>query len=268
MSKSRSQAAEAKPKSLAEDLIEALHDERLIDALGKALSPLITLSVQEAVKKQLEGLTTTIRELKADNTRLAKQCELVAKDNARLQKTTEEYGRRLDDMEAYSRRDNLIIRGLPEKSVAERASDAPSLTEGVPVLRESFESVEGTVLEFLNSSLGVVVQPQDISIAHRLKSGPKDRVRPIIVKFKNQQVRNSVYRAKKQLKNTGSANRIYISEHLTKSASDLFFTARRMVKDKRIASTWTQNGQVFVKVSSTDPTARGKLVKSAADLAI
>jgi hypothetical protein len=94
--------------------------------------------------------------------------------------------------------------------------------------------VEETVLEFMNTSLGVKVQPQDLAIAHRLKAGEKDKVRPVIVRFLNRKVRNEVYRAKKKLKDIGG--QVYISEHLTKSASDLFFVARKMVKDKRLAS--------------------------------
>ena len=198
MSKSRSQ--EAKPRSLADELIEALQDDRVIQTLGKALSPLISLTVQEAVNKQLEGLSANLRDLKADNVRLKNQCEAIAGENTRLLKTVDEHRRRLDDIEAYSRSDNIIIRGLPEKSFAERASDAPALADGTPVLRENHESVEGTVLAFLNSTLGVKVDALDVSIAHRLKAGPREKVRPIIVRFANRKIRNDVYRAKKKLK--------------------------------------------------------------------
>ena len=255
----RSQGEAKQSRPLADDLIEALQDDRVLEAFSKALSPLITLSVQEAVKKHLEGLSSTVRELKADNTRLTEE-------NAKMQKIIQEHSTRLNDIEAYSRVDNLIIRGLPEKTVAERASDAPALQAGVPLLQESYESVEGTVLEFFNSTLGVRVQPQDISVAHRIKAGLKEKVRPVIVRFQNRQTRNAVYRAKKNLKDM-VGNHVFISEHLTKTASDLFYSARKLVKEKRITAAWTQNGQVFIKVSA-DPTARSKLVKSNADLVL
>ena len=96
-------------------------------------------------------------------------------------------------------------------------------------------------LEFLNTSMSVKVQSQDISVAHRLKAGPRDKTRPLIVRFVNRKVRNEVHRSKKKLKDIPS-NEIYISEHLNKSTSDLFYSARKMVK--RIAAAWTQNGQV------------------------
>ncbi len=261
---SKTRAQESKNRSLADDLIEALQDDRLVDAIGKALSPLITLTIQEAVKKQLEGLSSAVKDLKAENVRLTTQCQAIKHENTQLRKTTDEHARRLDELESYSRNDNLIFKGLPERTFSERATNAPSLADNAPVLRESYGMVEETVLEFMNVSLGVKVQPQDLAIAHRLKAGQNDKVRPVIVRFLNRKVRNEVYQAKKRLKNI-AGNQVYISEHLTKSASDLFFAARKMVKDKRLTSSWTQNGQVYVK-NSSDPTTRPKLIKCTADL--
>ena len=164
-SKTRSQ--ESKSRSLAEELIEALNDDRLVDALGKALAPLITLTIQETMKKQLEGLSTSVKALKDENVRLSEQCQAVQQENARLRKTADDQTRRLDELETYSRSDNLIFKGLPERTFSERATDAPALADGTPILRESYEMVEETVLEFVNTSLGVKVQPQDLAIAHR-----------------------------------------------------------------------------------------------------
>ena len=202
---------QGKPKTspLADDLIDALQDVRVVEALGKVLAPVIAKSVESAVApfvKQLEGLTTAVRELKTENARLQKQCEAVSKDNARLQKIVDTHNRRIDDIESYSRSDNIIIRGLPERSAAERASDAPSLSGDKPTLRESHEAVEATALEFFNSTLGVRVTPQDVSIAHRIKAGPKDKNRPIIVRFSNRKTRLAVLRAKKVLK--GSSDKV------------------------------------------------------------
>jgi hypothetical protein len=69
-----------------------------------------------------------------------------------------------------------------------------------PVLNESHLSVKSTVQQFCMDMLGVEVQEQDISIAHRLKAGKKETTRPIIVRFATRRVRNLVLRAKKKLK--------------------------------------------------------------------
>ena len=128
--------------------------------------------------------------------------------------------------------ENLIIRGLPECSAFERATDAPILDGSAPALQESHESVEANVLQFLNATLGVRVLPQDISVAHRLKASKQDKVRPVIVKFVSRKVRNNVYQARMLLKGTG--NNIIIAQHLTKSTSELFYEARKLLKDDKI----------------------------------
>jgi hypothetical protein len=190
--------AGSKPSALCEELIEALLDPRLVEALGKALAPAITKSVDDAVAplvKQIEGLSATVKELKAENVRLAKRCETAENAYERLDKIAADHCRRLEDIEAYSRSDNLIIRGLPERTASERATDAPPLDGSAPTLRESHESVEANVLHFFNATLGVSVLPQDISVTHRLKPSAKDKVRPVIVKFVNRKARNNVYQS-------------------------------------------------------------------------
>ena len=263
----KGQAKPAHPTSeggLTDDLIEALQDVRVVEALGRALSPLISLSIEEGLKKHLEGLTTAVRELKSDNVRLKGQIEVVSKENTRLSKSIEDQGRRLDELESYSRSDNLIIRGLAERSAAEISTGAPALDDASgSTLRDSHGSVEETVMAFCSEALGVKVLQQDISTAHRLKAGPKDKIRPIIVRFTNRRVRDVVYHAKKQLKN--SREHIYISEHLTKNNSDLFFESRKLLKDKKIFGTWTQGDQVYVRFSP-DPAVRATLIKKSTDL--
>ena len=245
-----------------EEFVDLLTDSKIVEALAKALAPLIALSIDETLSKKLEGLSATVRELKNDNTRLTKQCEVLATENNNLKKELADQNHRIDDLETYSRCSNLIIRGLPEQSSSERATAALA-TSDTTVLNESHLSVEKSVLAFCNDKLNVHVKDSDIAIAHRLKKGPRDSVRPVIVRFINRRVRNDVYFARKQLK--GQNSQVFISEHLTKNASDLFFEARKLLKEKRIFSTWTHNGQVFIKFTS-DPSTRAVLIKSKADL--
>jgi hypothetical protein len=245
-----------------DDIVEALLDSRVVHALAKALAPFIALTIEESLTKKMESLTTAMRELKSDNTRLTKQCDNITAENISLKKTIDEQGRRIDDLDSYSRCQNLIIRGLPENSTAERATEGADANDRTSI-RDSHQAVEKTVVSFCRDSLGIDVSQTDIAIAHRLKSGPKDVTRPVIVRFVNRGIRNLVYHARKQLK--GQSTRVFISEHLTKFASDLFFDARKLQREKKINSTWTQSGQVYVKFTS-DPAARPIPIKCKADL--
>jgi hypothetical protein len=178
----------------------------------------------------------------------------------RIQLTTQ--GGRLESMEAYSRLDNLIIKGLPETSYAEHATHgSASADESLHV--ESHSAVESTVISFCRDSLHIDISPSDISTAHRIRAGGKDKVRPVIIRFTNRRIRDAVYRAKKLLKT--ATKPIFISEHLTKMSSELFYESRKLLREKKIHSTWTHNGQVFVKVSANS-TAKPLLIKCQADI--
>ena len=59
---------------------------------------------------------TAIQDLKKENTRLIKKCDSIEVENTKILKLVDARTRRLDDLESYSRCDNLIIRGLPAAS--------------------------------------------------------------------------------------------------------------------------------------------------------
>lgn len=253
------QASKLKP----EDFAELLSDPRVLEALTKALAPLKN-SIEAALDKKIDSLGATLRALKADNGRLSDQCKALSAENGELKKQLSTCSQRVDDLERYSRADNIIIRGLHERTAAEMASAAPSLLDGTTLL-DGHVSVESTVMAFCKDTLKIDVQPSDISTAHRVKAGAKDTVRPVIVRFTSRRVRNLVIGARKLLK--GSSSRVYISEHLTKTDSDLFYEARRLLREKKLFAAWTQNGLVHVRLSP-DPSTRATTVRCRADLAL
>ncbi len=195
------------PKINPEDFIEALLDQRVLDAITKVMTPL-TKALEASLSKRLDAMAITLRSLREDNGRLSEQCKTLVTENADLKRLVADNERRIDDLERYSRSDNLIIRGLPESSFAERATTAPPLTDG-SALQESHSSVEMSLINFVKDALKIDIQPSDISTAHRIKAGPKDSTRPVIVRFTKRRVRNLVYGAKKMLK--GSTSRIFMA---------------------------------------------------------
>ena len=76
-------------------------------------------------------------------------------------------------------------------------------------------------------------------------------------------MRDAIYAARKGLKN--HVPHIYINEHLTLETARLFKTSRDMVKQKKIASTWTYNGYLFAKLSNLD-TSRPIRIDKISDL--
>ena len=71
----------------------------------------------------------------------------------------------------------------------------------------------------------------------------------------------SVLQARKKLRESNA--HIYINEHLTQMASDLFAKARKLVKDRKAINAWSWNGKIYVKNNNNTII----LLKSSADLA-
>jgi len=149
---------------------------------------------------------------------------------------------RLELLETYTRVDNVIIKGLPELSAeaaaAEQVGNGPS----------SSESTLKCVLDFFRNQLGLSTTPADISIAHRMPKGKFEKVRPTIVRFTNRRMRDTVYKARKQLRLCQvQRSPIYINEHLTKHSEVLFSQCRKLWKEKVISGTWSWHGIIYAK---------------------
>ena len=180
-----------KQLSVVEDLIIALSDRRVLDAIAGV------------IQDKLKPLIQSITELKEDNVKKASQI-------VKLKTDLHSANSRIKVLESYNRRKNLLITGLPVETYAESVSTATG-DLGTPS-----PSVEQSVLKLFNNQLGVLVKPRDISIAHRLeKRKSRDLAPPVtIVRFTDRKAREAVYAARRQLKNCTIA-RIFINEDLT-----------------------------------------------------
>lgn len=73
-------------RSISEQLIEALKNDDVAQALGKAIAPFITLTVQETVKSSLQDLTKTLKELSLENQSLKQKVTQLTDENVSLNK--------------------------------------------------------------------------------------------------------------------------------------------------------------------------------------
>lgn len=232
-----------------DSLINALSNSVVLEAIGKILQPMLQLTIDEALKTQLNELNGNIAQL---STELQKRDDTVKKlegENQVLQSRFLKQAAQLEALEAYSRADNILVYGITE-SYAEASShnSGPAASqlsvESLTQMENSTQS-ELVFLQFCQSKLNVDIHAQDISICHRLKkSHGSHQGRPLIVRFTNQKARSRILSAKKQLKGSN----IYINEHLTKQASSLYAEARTKVKTKKISNAWTRNGRIHIKL--------------------
>ena len=131
---------------------------------------------------------------------------------------------RSDDIDQYSRRDNLKIAGLiVEKNV----------------------SYADAIIEF-GSQLGVHIVHTYISIAHKLTT--KSKLSSTLVRFNRRSVRNDLYLARKKIKDTLNY-KIYINEDLTHRRSNLLHSLKR---DELTKSSWSYNGFICCTLKDND----------------
>ena len=214
------------------------------------------------IEETLNRLVETVNAIRLNNDGLSMSIEELKDENCSLKL-------KIDDLDAYSRLDNLVFSGLTTDSYAQSASagstgpTGSSQSQGLSIIADHNASAELAVMHFCKETLKINVQPNDISIAHRLGSNPGSPP-TILVRFSSRKIRNQVYFARKILFKNKSI-KVYINEHLTKSRSDLFKEARKLVKEKKLAKAWSFNGAIYIRLSDL-PNSRPIRVNSLSDL--
>ena len=232
--------------SLADKLFPQFN--AILDSFMKDVGAKITAVTDRVV--ELEKQTTALKSLKS---------------NDGLEK-------RIAELERYSRQDNLIIHGLNYASTAETASVGQLLDDSEVQFNFNLEAdksnlqTEEVVIKLLTQTLGLQVNRNDISVAHRLpkpKSKPQpssasggssataNSVAPIIVKFNSKRVRLNVLKSRYKLAAKNEKPKIYINEHLTSKDSQIFAQARKFLNARKINKCWTFNGVTFIKMTDS-----------------
>lgn len=245
-------------KELCIKLIDCLRDGDVCAALNEAVAPFIELAVNEAMGTKLTEYKKTIEKLKDENTKLQRSVNSLTDENNKLKERLDVNEKIIDEVNKVQRDSNIIIRGLPENSFAERAS--PSGDENATE-QPTHISVEKTVTNFVSKEMGIDIQSGDIHSAFRFKAGTRDKTRPILIRFSNLKTRRDILTSRKILKEKNIE--VYVSEHLTKRASDLMMRARTLVNKHKLHAAWARNGCIYIK---KDPSSIPKMIKNPSDL--
>ena len=147
---------------------------------------------------------------------------------------------KIDEQEAYERRDSLIISGKKLPKVVPN--------ENCPEL----------VKKILAENLGLTMSPNEISVSHRLGPIPisqRPDQRKIIVKFCRRDAKMDVLAAARRVK----PEDLYVNESLTPIRQNIMFALRRAKREhpNLISGTSTIEGSVYVWVKPPNPEAQG-----------
>ena len=167
-----------------------------------------------------------VENLESLEKRMTKLEERMSVIGDRMRKRDREVEDRQDEGEQYSRRNCLLLHGVPE------VKD---------------ENTDRLVLHHLQKVTGNEVKITDLDRTHRL--GPRKSAaeavksgnRPIIIKFVSYRVRKMVYDRKKALKGSG----LVITESLTRLRMEWYRTVKDKVGQRNV---WTLDGTIYCVV--------------------
>ena len=163
---------------------------------NEAFRQIITDAVSIAFQKNLNSLEKKINSLKDENQFLRQQVEA---------------------QEQYSRRNCLLIHGLPP-------SQSPTNNDDI-------------IKTFIKDKLNITILDCDIDRCHRLGGAGE----PIIIKFARHNIKSLVYKNKKKLK----GSEYLITESLTKTRKYCLEQLKELRKSGVISSYWTLDGEIY-----------------------
>lgn len=199
-----------------------------------------------AVRRQQEHLLALVEEVKM----LRIQIEVKDKRIVDLEW-------RVNELEQYSRMNDLVITGLPIKPRS--YARAVVGDNGEEPERET-RSVEQQVESFLQSK-GVELNLDHIEACHSLprKSNKKPTV---IIRFVNRKNKTALLKQGRKLKGTN----VYLNEHLTKKNAEIAWKARNLKKQHKIQHTWVNNCKIFIKLNGSAEEAKTLTVRHLEEL--
>ncbi len=191
--------------------------ERLLDKLGLMIKDLV------------DDFTSKLEQLSVSFTERVSSLE---KENSLLQNEQVLLKDQVEELQQYSRRDNILIHGLPANL-------------------ETSTTPETCAVDCLNSLFpDVRVTSTDISVAHRIppKSG-STRPAPLIVRFSRRCVRNKILQLAKDKKNSQRLRQEgkSVTEHLTSSRQHLLKRGKAIASEYRAVCCWSREGQVYLR---------------------
>ena len=165
-----------------------------MDALEDAITSLDMVGpvTNEAIAQLLRGLATTIKT--SVNATIARKDAEIRDLQIRLTNVEE----RCDDLEQYSRRNTVRIRGVAEAQN---------------------ENTDCVVKELATRKLSIQISDSDVVRSHRVGKRAEDRSTPrdIIARFTTHNTKSSVMRFARKLKGT----HVFINEDLTKTRATI-----------------------------------------------
>lgn len=233
-------------KTGREDTDDKLSDsmtmQQGIDSLRKEVMSELR-SLKQSVQYCSESCDS-VTEMGKDIKELINEIKELKLSNRKLKEENERLTARVDELEQYTRSNNVEIKGVPVE---------PDVID---------------VVSKMGQLIGESVSKDDIDICHRVFT-TKHSEPNIIVRFVRREKRNSFLAKARKTRQTGtllgcsSTKPVFVNEHLTRQNKQLLGAA---VARKRVAGwryVWTKDGRIFARRDENSAVLR---LNSASDL--
>jgi septal ring factor EnvC (AmiA/AmiB activator) len=207
--------------ALKDDEVRALFAEifnEKLDEKFRISTDTLKTDLSNDFTKRLDELSANLSALRNELQRKDAVIASLRDENKDMKSTISSLQVKLNDIEAYQRRDNLIISGL-----AVRAADV--IAASSDDLAESSTSVTKQVVDFCTNVIQCPISEEDISVAHLLPTKRNSNQSPsIVIRFVRRSTRDAVYAARSHLKNYKTALncKVYVNEDLTATHRKIF----------------------------------------------
>ena len=227
--------------SLLERFIQYLFQMRGIQSkITEQMTTAATVAASAATANISDSIEETVSVNRA--TTLAHSMEKLAVAVSKLNSDLVSSNQKCDDLEQYSRRNNIIISNVPVKDSS---------------------TLETQVCNILNDYVTPPLEPTDIEHTHRIyrkaSKATSDRPPDIIVKFQIYRswatvlTKETMVTLKEMNDRQPDKNKIYISEDLTKIRKEFFFYKSHTLKKKGyLKSTLTRDGKIIANIDDNN----------------
>lgn len=205
----------------------------------------------EEIKNSMNFLTeevTKIAKQQATIVDLMQEIKTLKNIVKERDKTIVEMERRLNDVEQYTRMEDVIISGLKVKQRSYARAAAEGRSEGEDAPLEDQQTLETQVIQFF-ASKDIEIDPNNLVACHTFLRKDRNVIPSIIIRFGNRKHKAELMKQGKKLRGSD----VYINEHLTKKNAEIAREARLLRKQNKIKSTWTRNCKVLIKLNGDTP---------------
>lgn len=227
------------------------------------MAPKKILASEEAedIKRSLDFLSQDVNDIRIKQDKILNLVEEVTELRVRIMERDRkivELEKKVEDLEQYSRLNDVIVTGLKIKPRSYAHAVAAGKEEEPGELEVS--SAEQQVVAFL-ASKDIHLNVDTIEACHPLPM--KKNIMPaVILRFANRKNKVALMKQGKKLKGTN----VYLNDHLIKRNADIAKKARFLRKQNKIQNTWVTNCKVYIKLKGSPEEAKVIVIKDIEEL--